>query len=484
MHYSTLLLGAAGLAPLTFAGYTIQDDYSAANFFNMFTFDTEDDPTHGYVNYIDQSTAQSSNLISTSNNQITIKSDSTTTPTTGRGRNSVRITSKTQYTHGLVVLDLEHMPASACGIWPAFWMTGPNWPNSGEIDIIEGVNYQAQNAMTMHTSAGCTLIQKDCQGNQGCGVQTGGSGSYGDGFNNGQGGVYAMEWTSGSIDIWFLPRGDGRITNALSDSPDPTQWGAAMAAFQGGQGCTIDDHFMNNNIVFDTTFCGDWAGSVWSSDATCSSKAATCQDYVSAHPEAYTNAYWTINSLKVYSSSGSTAQSAIAKPAAAQQQNAEKQQQSTSASAPLSTVSSPATSTPVAASSSSSAPTTTSAAPRKSTTMSVTPNADGTLAESPDEAAYNVGSADGGKRWSENSSAKRSDEDDAPLSARSSSLRELGNGTAAVVVTPRLVVEGDEVSVKRGVIGLMMENEGERSSRVKRHLRHVKRRAGRGHHLA
>ena len=116
--------------------------------------------------------------------------------------------------------------------------------------------------------------------------------------------------------------------------------------------------------------------------------------------------------------------------------------------------------------------------------MSVTANNDGTLAESPDEAAYNVGSSDGGKTWSENSSSKRSNDDDAPLSARSSSLHELGNGTAAVVVTPRLVVEGDDVTVKRGVIGLMMEGgDEERSSRVKRHLRHVKRRAGRGHHL-
>ena len=56
----------------------------------------------------------------------------------GRGRNSVRISSKEPYTHGLFVLDMEHMPSSQCGSWPAFWTVGPEWPKKGEIDIIEG----------------------------------------------------------------------------------------------------------------------------------------------------------------------------------------------------------------------------------------------------------------------------------------------------------------------------------------------------------
>ena len=151
------------------------------------------------------------------------------------------------------------MPGSACGIWPAFWMFGPNWPNNGEIDIIEGVNLQAQNSMTMHTSGGCSLIGKDCYGHQGCGVSAGGPGSYGDGFNNGNGGVYALEWTSEAIDIWFFSR-SSNLDNVLSDNPDPAQWGSPLASFEGGSGCTIDDHFNDHNIIFDTTFCGDWAG--------------------------------------------------------------------------------------------------------------------------------------------------------------------------------------------------------------------------------
>lgn len=32
---------------------------------------------------------------------------------------------------GVFIADIAHMPGGACGSWPAFWMFGPNWPNSG-----------------------------------------------------------------------------------------------------------------------------------------------------------------------------------------------------------------------------------------------------------------------------------------------------------------------------------------------------------------
>lgn len=37
------------------------------------------------------------------------------------------------------------------------WMTGPNWPINGEIDIIEDVNSATVNGMTLHTDAGCSV---------------------------------------------------------------------------------------------------------------------------------------------------------------------------------------------------------------------------------------------------------------------------------------------------------------------------------------
>lgn len=92
----------------------------------MFTFFTGSDPTHGFVKYIDQTTAQNTGLIHNDASSVYIGVDNTNV--TPNGRPSVRITSKKSYNHGLFILDLAHMPFG-CGTWPAFWTVGPNWPN-------------------------------------------------------------------------------------------------------------------------------------------------------------------------------------------------------------------------------------------------------------------------------------------------------------------------------------------------------------------
>ena len=269
------------------------------------------------MQYVAQSTAQSDGLINTNNGAVYMGVDHTNVAT-GSGRNSVRITSTKSYNHGLVILDLAHMPGGVCGTWPAFWMVGPDWPTYGEIDIIEGVNSQASNSMTLHTNAGCaitnngqytgTMSTSNCNvgaagqsTNAGCQINCPSTGSYGTAFNAGGGGVYATEWTSDEISIWFFPR-SAIPSDISSGSPNPTSWGPATAAFSGG--CDIDTHFENLQIVFDTTFCGDWAGSVWSSDHSCSPKASTCQSFVQNNPSAFATAYWSVNSLKVYQDNG------------------------------------------------------------------------------------------------------------------------------------------------------------------------------------
>ena len=79
------------------------------------------DPTDGFVEYVDEATAEAAGLISTANDQVYIGVDYTDVASSS-GRESVRITSTASYNLGLFILDLEHMPASICGTWPALYV--------------------------------------------------------------------------------------------------------------------------------------------------------------------------------------------------------------------------------------------------------------------------------------------------------------------------------------------------------------------------
>lgn len=309
-----IFLSGAGLFTLLSSAnaYTLVNTFDKTNFLDEFDFFTAADPTNGFVQYISQSVAENDDLVRYENNQIYIGVDYTTQNPIG-GRNSVRVSSSQTYTKGLFIADIEHMPGGICGTWPAFWSFGPNWPRSGEIDIIEGVNSATTDTITLHTSPGCTVnnynsaagtmtLETDCSAgnsNDGCGVSTTNTNAYGEGFNAVGGGVYAMQWASTGIYVWFFQRGQipSDITNGYPNTPS---WGTPMATFSGS-GCDFDTAFQNHNLVFDTTFCGDWAGqdSVWGS-SSCSRLAPTCSDYVANNPAAFTEAYWLINSVKVY----------------------------------------------------------------------------------------------------------------------------------------------------------------------------------------
>ncbi|CAI6337774.1 unnamed protein product [Periconia digitata] len=296
---------------LNAAAFSLIDSYDASNWLSKFDVQRIADPTHGFVNYVDQGTATSQGLIRTQNNQVYMGVDtSTVLNPSGVGRNSVRIQSKTAYQHALVIADFAHVPGSVCGSWPAFWMVGPNWPNQGEIDILEGVNLNTNNQMTLHTSPGCTpsvgaagqsgrrIGNADCGaggGFTGCGVESPSSTSYGTGFNQNGGGVFVALWESGGIRMWQFAARD--VPQNIRDGrPDPSSWGTPTANFAG---CDFDAKFRNLNLIFDITFCGDWAGATYPSSSC--PQQYTCNAYVASQPQAFTESYWLINSVKVYS---------------------------------------------------------------------------------------------------------------------------------------------------------------------------------------
>jgi len=147
-------------------------------------------------------------------------------------RYSLRLEGKRRFNRGLFLLDVRHMP-TGCGAWPAFWLTDEdNWPVHGEIDILEGVNYQSTAKTALHTTKGCrhesvppsyktgtwdtavgipdratgipdmTIREaNDCFVynpkqwlNQGCVAVSGSNETLGKPMNDKGGGIYALEW--------------------------------------------------------------------------------------------------------------------------------------------------------------------------------------------------------------------------------------------------------------------------------------------------
>ena len=112
----------------------------------------------------------------------------------------------------MIIFDAVHLPFG-CSVWPAFWTRAPNWPHGGEIDILEEVNLVTNNQMVLHTDPGCTQADgvtqlgntrgADCSAGlnsrTGCAVTETQPNSFGDGFNNAGGGVWATQFDESGI---------------------------------------------------------------------------------------------------------------------------------------------------------------------------------------------------------------------------------------------------------------------------------------------
>jgi len=315
-----LILGLVVLSSIPTAnGWWLQSAFEGGNFFDNFDFSTMNDPTHGFVNYVDAGTAWGRGLVRVDNNVAIIRPD-TQNNAGGRGRDSVRLHSKARVTSGsIVIADIQHMP-QGCGTWPAFWMCGDNWPHQGEIDILEGVNNQNNNQITLHTDGGCWMDpgrageftgrwagsqsggpSSNCDvnapgqyANAGCGIMAADN-TYGAGFNGGGCGVIATLWTDNQIAVYHFPRwaipGD-----IQSQNPNPGAWGAPAAKFQLEGNCP-GGHFGPQQVIINLTFCGDWAGGVFGQ--MCGG-LGDCNAFVANNPGAFNEAYWAFNSIKIY----------------------------------------------------------------------------------------------------------------------------------------------------------------------------------------
>jgi len=269
-------------------------------------------------------------------------------------RDSIRLEGLQRFNRGLFIMDLKKMPAG-CGIWPAFWLTDEhNWPINGEIDIIEGINYQSEAKTAMHTTNQCTMSHEtighatgwwdtvigvpnaqtglpdmtmryatDCYVydahqwlNQGCVAVDLEDGTMGQPLNEKGGGVFALEWDpiNKHIRSWaFTPH--SKVPSNLRDAlltagnepdkrvaPNTQEWGLPYAYFAIGEGtdCAAS-HFKNMRIVLNTALCGSVAGVRFFMDCPIQHKEfATCDDWVKSNPKEVDDAHWLIRGIYVY----------------------------------------------------------------------------------------------------------------------------------------------------------------------------------------
>lgn len=325
--------------PIDSQSYVLTNDYSGQDFFDNFEFYSGEDPTHGHVKYVDMTTANNTGLAGfiagTDNGSqpltvyLGVDYTSTSTPD---GRHSTRVSSNQRFNHSLIIADISHMPAPVCGTWPAYWLLGSSavapWPGAGEIDILENVNDATNNKYTLHSTSGiktsnytgraqtgrldtanCDVNAPDQPKNTGCSISDAPSvNSYGNIFNDNGGGIYATLIDSDGVRIWFFPRDKvpSDITNGTPNPPSRSMlgpgadsvWPLPNARFDGPAN-NFDAHFRDMQIIFNTAFCGEWAGAVWN-QSDCGRLAPTCEEYVRGHPEAFEEVYWGINGVSVY----------------------------------------------------------------------------------------------------------------------------------------------------------------------------------------
>ncbi|KIJ57282.1 glycoside hydrolase family 16 protein [Sphaerobolus stellatus SS14] len=259
----------------TLYAFQLVREYSGASFFDRWEFyGSWDNLTNGDVNWVDRNTAWSENLIGVNAaGNVIIRVDNATNVPFNFKRDTVRITSTDVYDLGsLWIFDVAHLPWG-CSVWPAIWTKGMNWPEGGEIDIVEGVNLNPQNQVALHTEPGC--FQKtgaqlgqsgqdpDCSTPSGCTViDTTPQASFGQGFAQVGGGIWAAQFDVAGIFIWFWNRTNIPVSlhpSSPTNNLDISDWGVPVASYPS-VACNMPQFFGSQQLVIDITLCGDWAG--------------------------------------------------------------------------------------------------------------------------------------------------------------------------------------------------------------------------------
>lgn len=320
MLSTTSILALVFALPAAVRGtqYGLVKEYAGSGFFDDWNFyGSYDNLTNGNAYFVTASQASKQQLafVNSAGNAI-IKVDNTTNNLQiNQDRNSVNIATKDYFAMGSVwVADMVHVPYG-CSVWPAYWSQAPGWPTGGEIDTFEGINMVTNAEVSLHTEPGCTIVKStqtstiinntDCSylenSNSGCGIEVPDPKSYGAAFAAAGGGVFVTEYAATAISVWFFSRSD--VPSSLqgnASSIDTAAFGIPVANFSSA-GCNVEKYFRPQNLIFDITLCGDYAGNPTTFAQTCS--GVCYDDYVLGSPSNYDNAYFEVRSVRVFGTS-------------------------------------------------------------------------------------------------------------------------------------------------------------------------------------
>ncbi len=309
------------------SSYHINYTYVGYTFFDDFNF-TAHRQHNAFSDFQNKSSAISMGLINTTATTAYIGTDYTNM-VGSEGRASIEMSSNHIWDEGLFILNASHMP-QGCGTWPAFWFVSLHnkTQNHGEIDVIEGINLRIDDQSTLHTNGACDFSTNynminmtgiwrsdepynssspyNCSyndlNNTGCGIYANMNNTYGQGFNDNDGGIFAMELNYNiGIRIWFWSMFDENIPNNIySKTPDVDTWGIPYAFWPFGWWCK-SNNFPKMQILFDLYYCG-WAAQTnyWDMHCLNVTNNATCFQWVMNNPSYFHDAYWLINYLDVY----------------------------------------------------------------------------------------------------------------------------------------------------------------------------------------
>jgi hypothetical protein len=105
----------------------------------------------------------------------------------------------------------------------------------------------------------------DCSltaGTGGCTVMDSRTTSYGADFAQAGGGIFATQFDTSGVFIWFWERANipaALTTASNATGVDPSTWGTPAAAYPSGDNCNTAQRFGPQTLVLDITLCGDWA---------------------------------------------------------------------------------------------------------------------------------------------------------------------------------------------------------------------------------